>query len=415
MLSLSLRPQILGDFVGQSHLIGEGKPLSNMLKNGNFMHCFFFGPPGCGKTTLARILAHETQREFFEFNATSLKIESLRQRVDFYKDSLFKPIIFIDEAHRLTKPQQEVLLPIMEDFRAIILGASTYNPYAAFTNAIRSRCVIFEFRALSKNELGKILESAAKSANLALESAAKNYIIDTSSGDARAALNLLDLAKDDLSLENLRQIRPFSMNEGTAESDTHYDLISAFIKSVRGSDENAAVYYLARLIAAGESADFIARRLVILASEDIGNANPNALNLATSAMNAVAKIGLPEARIILSQCAIYLAASPKANTAYRAIDAALECVKKHPNAPVPEHIKHFHKNYRYPHDFGGFVAQDYLPDEVKNGRVKNGSPENSGGESGGGENAANNGARFVHWSRNGFEKTLVEWLGKIRH
>lgn len=386
------RPQNLSEFIGQKHLLGANAPIAKMIETKNLIHLFFFGPPGCGKTSLARILSNELAMEFFEFNATSLKIDDLRKCVANAKDSITKPLIFIDEIHRLNKAQQEVLLPFMEDFSAIFIGASTQNPYFALTNAIRSRSLIFEFHALSRSELSEILDLRLRTHNLRIEKDARDYLLDSCNGDARAMLNLLQIAGENLSLKSLRQIKPNS--EGVGESNTHYELISAMIKSIRGSDENASIYYLARLLSAGESVEFIARRLVILASEDIGNANPNALNLANSTMQSVSKIGMPESRIILAQCVLYLSASPKSNTAYKAIDSALEFVKAHPTLETPEHIKPFSKNYRYPHDFrpqggfGGFVEQRYLPKNVNE--------------------------KFVEFSDIGFEKTLKEWIEKIK-
>ena len=386
------KPKNLSEFIGQKHLLGANAPIAKMIESKNLIHLFFFGPPGCGKTSLARILSNELAMEFFEFNATSLKIDDLRKCVANAKDSITKPLIFIDEIHRLNKAQQEVLLPFMEDFSAIFIGASTQNPYFALTSAIRSRSLIFEFHALSRNELSEILDSRLRTHNLHIEKDARDYLLDSCNGDARAMLNLLQIAGENLSLKSLRQIKPNS--EGVGESNTHYELISAMIKSIRGSDENASIYYLARLLSAGESVEFIARRLVILASEDIGNANPNALNLANSTMQSVSKIGMPESRIILAQCVLYLSASPKSNTAYKAIDSALEFVKAHPTLEIPEHIKPFSKNYRYPHDFrhqggfGGFVEQRYLPKNVNE--------------------------KFVEFSDIGFEKTLKEWIEKIK-
>ena len=384
------KPKNLSEFIGQKHLLGANAPITKMIESKNLIHLFFFGPPGCGKTSLARILSNELAMEFFEFNATSLKIDELRKCVANARDSITKPLIFIDEIHRLNKAQQEVLLPFMEDFSAIFIGASTQNPYFALTSAIRSRSLIFEFHALSRNELSEIPDSRLKAHNLRIEKDARDYLLDSCNGDARAMLNLLQIAGENLSLESLRQIKPNS--EGVGESNTHYGLISAMIKSIRGSDENASIYYLARLLSAGESVEFIARRLVILASEDIGNANPNALNLANSTMQSVSKIGMPESRIILAQCVLYLSASPKSNTAYKAIDSALDFVKAHPTLEIPEHIKPFSKNYRYPHDskgeFGGFVEQRYLPKSVNE--------------------------KFVEFSDIGFEKTLKEWIEKIK-
>lgn len=378
------RPKTLSSFIGQKHLLAKNAPISKMIDSNQLIHLFLFGPPGCGKTSLARILANTLQMEFVEFNATSLKIDELRKCILSTKNSLIKPLIFIDEIHRLNKAQQEVMLPFMENYDAIFIGASTQNPYFALTSAIRSRSLTFELYPLSKEELSEILEYHIKENRLDINANIKEHIISSSNGDARAMLNLLFIAKDATSLKELEEIKP--INEGVSEDNTHYELISALIKSIRGSDENASIYYLARLINAGENVEFIARRLVILASEDIGNANPNALNLANSTMQSVAKIGYPESRIILSQCVLYLAASPKCNTAYKAINSALEYVKENKSLEVPNNIKPFSKSYQYPHNFGGYVKQKYM----------------------------NINEKFVEWSDIGFEKTLKEWLDKIR-
>lgn len=382
-LAYNKRPKSFQDFIGQTHLFGENAPFMRLILTRKIPHSFFFGPPGSGKTSAAILIAKAMDFPFYSLNATSFKAEDLRGILKNYQNTLQKPLIFIDEVHRLNKTQQEMLLPIMENHQALLLGASTENPYFALTQAIRSRSMVFEFYPLSKEDLEKILESYALNAEV------KDFLIQTSGGDARAMLNLLDcaLATDlPLNVELLESFRKTSLS-GTSELDTHYNLISAMIKSIRGSDENAAIYYLARLIAGGENPEFIARRLVILASEDIGNANPNALNLANSTMQSVAKIGYPEARIILAQCVIYLSCSPKSNSAYKAIDNAMSYVEKHPNEPIPPHILQFHKNYLYPHNFGGWVEQKYL----------------------------NQNLEFVQWLPKGFEKTLKEWLDKIRN
>lgn len=367
-----------------------------MLKHNALSHCFFYGPPGSGKTTLATLIAKELNKPFATYNATSFKIEELRQFVKSYENTLFQPIIFIDEVHRLTRTQQEVLLPIMESYSAIIIGASTYNPFHSLTNAIRSRSFIFELKPHSTTHLDSILDKALtylkdnRNMHIELESQARDYLISSSVGDARAMLNLLDAAissgESTISLHTLKALRPYALHDGASESQSHYTLISALIKSIRGSDVNASVYYLARLIAGNENPEFIARRLVILASEDIGNANPNALNLATSTMMAVSKIGYPESRIILSQCVIYLASSPKSNTAYNAINAALASIKQGCVLEVPKQILPDSSSYLYPHDFGGWVEQSYLTQDLD----------------------------FVESTNKGFEKTLNEWLEKIK-
>ncbi len=382
-LSYNKRPKSFQQFVGQKHLFGENAPFMKLLKSGSIPHSFFFGNAGSGKTSAALLIADMLSLPFYPLNATNFKLEDLRNILKQHQNTLQKPLIFIDEVHRLSKSQQETLLPIMENHQVLILGASTENPFFALSSAIRSRSFVFEFFALSKDELREIL----KPYDLDLE--IQTYLIESSGGDARAMLNLLDCAlslKEPLTLAVLKSLRPTSLNIGVSELDRHYNLISAMIKSIRGSDENAAIYYLARLITEGENPEFIARRLVILASEDIGNANPNALNLAVSTMQGVARIGYPEARILLSQCVIYLAASPKSNSAYEAINEAINYVKTHPNEEIPKSLCQFSKDYLYPHSFGGWVEQEYLSKRLK----------------------------FVKWLPKGFEKTLKEWIDKIR-
>ncbi len=389
-LSNQLRPTTLESFVGQSHIIGKDKALYKLIVKKEIPHLFFYGKPGTGKTTLAKIIAKYINSDYYYFNATTIKVEELRKVFDKYKNSLIKPIVFIDEVHRLSKNQQEVLLPIMENYDAIIIGASTENPFFTLTSAIRSRSFLYEFLPLTKEELNIIINSAIKNSSIQLEQEAREYLIASSSGDARAMLNLLNFAskiETTISFETLKQLRVNIIGDGVSSSDTHYDLASAMIKSLRGSDIDAALYYLGRLINGGESVDFITRRLVIFASEDIGNANPNALNLAVSTMLACNKIGYPESRIMLGQCVIYLASSPKSNSSYLAINKALADIKNGRILEIPKHINSSHLGYLYPHDFGGWINQEYLKEPLK----------------------------YYETSNIGFEKTLSEWLLKIKN
>jgi len=398
-LSQILRPSSLEDFLGQKHLLSPDAPFRRLIEAGSIPHSFFFGPPGTGKTSLARIIAKKSEAPFFEFNATTVKIDDIRKAVEAAKNSFSKPLIFIDEVHRLSKTQQEVLLPIMENRLALIIGASTENPFFSLTGGIRSRSMLFEFFSLTDEDLRQALEKGLSKLNKTADEEAKEYLIRSSCGDARAMLTLLDYAaklEDNVTLDTLKRLRPSSLTDGAGESETHYNLASALIKSIRGSDEQAAVYYLARLIAGGEEPRFIARRLAVLAAEDIGNANPNALILANATFSLVEKIGMPESRIILSQLAIYLACSPKSNSAYLAIDDAIELIDRGEIYDVPPHLKDAHFKgakelgrgigYKYPHDFGGYVEQKYTTKPVN----------------------------VVKLNEIGFEKTLKEWLAKIK-
>ncbi|MEA1920444.1 MAG: replication-associated recombination protein A [Campylobacterota bacterium] len=363
-----LRPKSFDAMVGQEHLTSSDAPLRVLCEKGELGHSFFYGPPGSGKTTIARIIADVMDLPFYEFNATSLKIEQLRKIFDQYKNTLQRPLIFIDEVHRLAKNQQEVLLPVMENNAVLVIGASTENPYFSLTAAMRSRSLLFELNKISSQALAMLLVKACEHAGLHVESDAKEYLIQGSGGDARAMLKLLEFSSSislHVSLEILKQLRPTALNDGSSEATVHYDLASAMIKSVRGSDPDAAVYYLARLIEGGEPPEFIARRLVILSSEDIGNANPQALILATSCMTAVSRIGYPEARIILSQTVIYLCGSPKSNSAYLAINDAQKAIQKGEIIEIPKTIQQWNEDYKYPHDYGGWVEQAYLSKPLK--------------------------------------------------
>ena len=335
------------DIFGQEHLTSSNSPLRILSEKKALGHSFLFGPAGCGKTSLARIIAKKMELPFYELNATSLKIEQLRKIFDQYKNTLQRPLIFIDEVHRLAKNQQEVLLPIMEKNSALIIGASTENPFFSLTSAIRSRSILFELYYVSSKALSTLLNKTLIQTKLTCNDDAREYLVASSGGDARAMLILLEFSSHlgkNITLQNLKSLRPNALSAGCSEIGVHYDLISSLIKSMRASDMDASIYYLARLINGGESADFIARRLVIFASEDVGNANPQALTLSTSTMTSVSKIGYPEARIILAQAVIYLSASPKSNSSYKAINKALDSLE---NQKILNFVKLKEVGYEY--------------------------------------------------------------------
>ncbi|MEW6702203.1 MAG: replication-associated recombination protein A [Bacteroidota bacterium] len=386
------RPKTLDEFRGQEKLVGPGKPLRTMIESDSLSSIVLWGPPGTGKTTLAKIISEATNSDFYQINAVSSGVKEIRQIIDLAKQNLehFKrTILFIDEIHRFNKAQQDALLSSVESGEIILIGATTENPSFEVIPALRSRLRVFVLEELSKNDLQNILNFALTKDEflkfLNITSIDSDFLFFISGGDARMLLNILEAAViQEMRNEEIKIVKEVIENviqrknilyDKTGEE--HYNIISAFIKSIRGSDPDAAVYWMARMLEGGEDPLFIARRMVILASEDIGNASPNALLLAEAAFSAVDKIGMPEARIILSQCATYLASSPKSNAAYSAIDSALNDVKNFPLYQVPFHLRNaptklmkdlgYGKEYRYPHSFeNNFIAETYLPEELKN-------------------------------------------------
>lgn len=401
-----MRPTNFTQFFGQEHLIGKEQPLRKMIEDDKLTSIVLWGPPGTGKTTIARIIADKTNSFFEEFSAVTSGINDLRrvvkeakERKDLYGQ---KTILFVDEIHRFNKSQQDGFLPHIENGTIVLIGATTENPGFEINSALMSRSTLFELKKLEPKDLSKIIDQTLKNKEsglgkrkLTIEKEARDYLSKVSNGDARNVINVLEIISN-LYLKEL-VITKKMVEEAVAKrfiggykrGDEHYDIISAFIKSLRGSDPDAATYWLARMIEAGEDPKFIARRMVIFASEDIGNAAPMALVLATSTFEAVTMIGLPECRINLAQCTTYLASAPKSNASYLAIEEALSDVKNEELYDVPKHLKNaptkiakdlgYGKNYKYPHNFSDhWVDQLYLPEKIRNKKYYR--PTKSGGE-----------------------------------
>lgn len=395
-LASRIRPATLDEVVGQSHIIGKDKLLYRAIKADKLSSILFYGPPGTGKTTLAQVIANTTSADFVQINATSAGKKDMEEVVNRAKETFSmyarRTILFIDEIHRFNKGQQDYLLPFVEDGTVILIGATTENPYFEVNSALISRSVVFELKPLAKEDIKELIKRAVYdkekgmgSFDAEIDEDALSFLADVSGGDARHALNAVELGVMTTKRSADGKIH---INIGVAQEctqrrrvmydkngDNHYDTISAFIKSMRGSDPDAAVYYLAKMLYAGEDVKFIARRIMICASEDVGNADPQALNVAVSASLAVERIGMPEAQIVLSQAAIYVACAPKSNAACNAIFAAGEEVKKSGNLPVPPHLQDAHykgaaklgrgTGYKYAHDYPNhYVEQQYLPYEL---------------------------------------------------
>lgn len=420
-LAARMRPVTLEEVVGQQHIIGKDKLLYRAIKADKISSVIFYGPPGTGKTTLAKVIAHTTSAEFTQINATSAGKKDMEAVVAAAKELMGmygkRTILFIDEIHRFNKGQQDYLLPFVEDGTIILIGATTENPYFEVNGALISRSVVFELKPLSKEDIKKLLtravydkEKGMGSYDAVMEEEALDFLADAAGGDARLALNAVELGvmttqrredgKIHIDLDTASeciQKRVVLYDKG---GDNHYDTISAFIKSMRGSDPDAAVYYLAKMLYAGESVTFIARRMMICAAEDVGNADPNALTVAVSASLAVERVGMPEAQIILSQAVAYIATAPKSNSAVNAVSEAMEVVKETGNLPVPPHLQDSHYRgsaklgrgigYQYAHDYPNhYVKQQYLPYELT-------------------------GREFYRPSGNGYEVKIREHMQRIR-
>lgn len=420
-LAARLRPTTLEEVVGQQHIIGRDKLLYRAIKADKLSSLIFYGPPGTGKTTLAKVIANTTSAEFTQINATVAGKKDMEEVVKKAKDILGmygkKTILFIDEIHRFNKGQQDYLLPFVEDGILILIGATTENPYFEVNNALISRSIIFELHPLSAEDIRELLRRAVYDKekgmgvyDAVIEEDAMEFLADLAGGDARSALNAVELGimttdrledgKIHITLEVAQECIQKRALRYDKSGDNHYDTVSAFIKSMRGSDPDAAVYYLARMLYAGESVTFIARRIMICAAEDVGIADPQALSVAVNASLAVERIGMPEAQIILSEAAIYVACAPKSNACVRAIGEADQSVREQGNLPIPVHLQDAHykgaarlghgQGYLYAHDYPGhYVKQQYLPYEL-------------------------NGKEFYHPSGNGYEAKVREHMKRLK-
>ena len=419
-LAARLRPVTLEEVVGQQHIIGKDKLLYRAIKADKISSVIFYGPPGTGKTTLAKVIAHTTSAEFVQINATSAGKKDMEEVTEQAKKTLGmygkKTILFVDEIHRFNKGQQDYLLPFVEDGTVVLIGATTENPYFEVNGALISRSIIFELKPLEKEDIKQLLLRAVQDMEKGLGAYraviaedALEFLADMANGDARSALNAIELgvltterAEDGLihiTLPVASECIQKRVLRYDKTGDNHYDNISAFIKSMRGSDPDAAVYYLAKMLYAGEKPEFIARRIMICASEDVSNADPQAIVVATSAALAVERVGMPEAQIILAQAALYVACAPKSNSAVNAIFKATDYVKANVTAPVPTHLCDAHYpgaaklnhgiGYQYAHDYPNhYVKQQYLPDGVE--------------------------GHFFEWSGQGYEKELEAWFNRIK-